>query len=81
MPIFYDLRKDIRFKEGLAEGLEKGLEKVNLEKRTSAIRLLKQGILSPTMIAEGIGEPLTFVLQIQKELEKKPISKRVKKAN
>jgi predicted transposase/invertase (TIGR01784 family) len=81
MPIIYDLRKDIRFKEGLAEGLEKGLEKVNLEKRTSAIRLLKQGILSTTMIAEGLDVPLTFVLQIQKELEQKPTVKRIKKAN
>ena len=39
--------------------------------RLSAIRFLKQGSLSPTAIAEGVGMSLDFVLKIQKELEKK----------
>ena len=72
MPIIYDLRKDIRFKEGLEEGLEKGLEKVNLEKRASAIRMLKQSTLPAITISEFLDMPLDFVLKIQKELEKKP---------
>jgi hypothetical protein len=81
MPVFYDLRKDIRFKQGLAEGLAKSLEKLGKMKRTWTIRLLNQGVLSTALIAEGLDVPLDFVLNIQKELEKKPISKRVKKAN
>lgn len=76
MPIIYDLRKDIRFKEGLEEGLEKGLEKglkkVNLEKRASAIRMLKQSTLPAITISEFLDMPLDFVLKIQKELDKKP---------
>ncbi len=67
MPIVYDLRKDIRFKEGKVEGKEE-------QARLSAIRFLKQGSLSPTIIAEGIGMSLDFVLKIQKELEKKNTS-------
>ena len=67
MPVFYDLRKDIRFKQGAEEAT-----------RASAIRMLKQGSLSIEMIAEGLGTSLDFVLKIQKELEK-PTIKRVKK--
>ena len=77
MPIIYDLRKDIRFKEGLAEGLEK----VNLEKRASAIRMLKLNTLSANVVAEILDVPLDFILKIQKELEQKPTAKRLKKAN
>ena len=44
MPVFYDLRKDIRFKEGLKEGFEEGLEKGKLRKaHLITIRLLKRG--------------------------------------
>ena len=77
MPVFYDLRKDIRFKEGLEEGLEKGEEK-GIEKgelkraRLSTIHLLKRGILSAFEIAEAVSMPLSFVLKIQRELEKNP---------
>ena len=63
MPIVYDLRKDIRFKEGKVEGKEE-------QARLSAIYLLKRGILSPFEIAEAVTMPLKFVLKIQKELEK-----------
>ena len=39
MPVFYDLRKDIRFKEGLKEGLEEGEKQGMAEKaRISTIR-------------------------------------------
>ena len=77
MPVIYDLRKDIRFKEGVEFGIEKGIEKGEVrgelkKARLTSIRLLKQGILSTTMIAEGLDVPLSFVLQIQKELEKNP---------
>lgn len=68
MPIIYDLTKDIRFKEGVEEGEERGQRK---KARTSAIRLLNQGVLTPAMIAEGLEIPLTLVLQIQKELAQK----------
>ena len=64
MPIPYDIRKDLRFKEGLEEGAE-------YQARASAIRLLEQGVLTPAMIAEGLDMPLSFVLQIQKKLKKK----------
>ena len=36
MPVFYDLRKDIRFKQGLKEGFEKGLQE-SLEKVKSHV--------------------------------------------
>jgi predicted transposase YdaD len=81
MPIIYDLKKDIRFKEGVEYGLEKGLEKGEargeargeLKKaRLISIRLLKQGVLSPAMIAEGLDMPLSFVLAIQEELKDNP---------
>ena len=72
MPIIYDLRKDIRFKEGKEEGLEKGLEKGVLQHaRLSTIRSLEKGTLSVVEIAEIVDMPLTFVLKIQKKLEKK----------
>ena len=73
MPIVYDITKDIRFKEGKLEGkLEGELEGELKKARTSAIRLLKQGVLTPIMIAEGLEVPLSFVLKIQKELQKNP---------
>ena len=73
MPIMYDLRKDIRFKEGLEVGIEKGEEKGELKKaRLSAIRMLKQGALSVITIAEYLDMPLGFVTQIQQELHKNP---------
>jgi hypothetical protein len=61
MPIVYDLRKDIRFKEGARE-----------QARTTVIQLLKNGLLSAYTIAEAVNMPHSFVLQIQKELEKNP---------
>ena len=73
MPVFYDLRKDIRFKEGLKEGFEEGLEKGKLRKaHLITIRLLKRGVLSAAIIAEDMDVPLDFVLKIQKELEENP---------
>ena len=60
MPIVYDLRKDIRFKEGKVE-----------QARFSTIGLLKRGILSPVEIAEIQNVSLDFVLKIQKKLQKK----------
>jgi hypothetical protein len=61
MPIIYDLRKDLRFQEGSED-----------RARNSAIRLLKQGVLTAAMIAEGLEISLAFVLDIQKELQEKP---------
>ena len=66
MPVFYDLRKDIRFKEGLKKGLEEGekqgLEKGKLRKaHLITIRLLKRGVLSAAIIAEDLDVPLDFV--------------------
>ena len=69
MPIIYDLRKDIRFKEGKEEGLEEGELK---KARIAAMRFLKKGMLSPVAIAEGLDVPLSFVILIQEELEKNP---------
>ncbi len=72
MPIKYDLTKDIRFKEGREVGIEKGEERGERKKaRASAIRLLKNGLLSIVMIAEALDVSLDFVLKIQDELEKK----------
>ena len=42
MPVFYDLTKDIRFKEGVEVGEEKG--RLN-KARFIAIRILKRGLL------------------------------------
>ena len=73
MPIIYVLTKDIRFKEGKEIGEEKGIEKGVLKQaRSSTIRLLKRGILSPVEIAEIQDVPLAFVLKIQKGLDKNP---------
>ena len=81
MPVIYDLRKDLRFKEGLKEGLEEGEIKGEIKgeaigelkkARTATIRLLKQGLLTVNMIAEGLEMPLSFVLKIQQELQKNP---------
>ena len=63
MPVIYDLRKDIRFKEGKEEGKEE-------QARLATIRLLKKGLLSAVTIAEVQDVPLSFVLKIQEELEK-----------
>ena len=73
MPVIYDLRKDIRFKEGVEAGEEKGIEKGKLRKaHLITIRLLKRGVLSAAIIAEDLDVPLDFVLKIQKKLEKNP---------
>jgi predicted transposase/invertase (TIGR01784 family) len=77
MPIMYDLRKDIRFKEGVEVGIEKGIEKGEekgelKQARLSAIRMLKQGALSVVTIAEYLDMPLAFVTQIQEELRRNP---------
>ena len=69
MPIIYDLRKDIRFKEGVEEGREEGRAE---HARLATIRLLKKGLLSAVTIAEVHDVPLSFVLKIQEELEKNP---------
>ena len=69
MPVYYDLRKDIRFKEGFEEGLRrKELEYC----RACSIRLLKTGMLTVAEIAEAFDMPLVFVVKIQKALEKNP---------
>ena len=76
MPIIYDLRKDIRFKEGVEVGREEVREEVREESlkkdRLSTIRLLKKGSLSAVTIAEVLDVPLSFVILIQEELEKNP---------
>ena len=69
MPIIYDLRKDIRFKEGKEEGKEEGREQ---QTRFAIIRALKRGLSSAVAIAEIQDVPLDFVLKIQEELEKNP---------
>lgn len=65
MPIIYDLTKDIRFKEGVEKGEYK-------KARLGTIKLLKNGLLSVVMIAEALDVSITFVLQIQEELERNP---------
>jgi hypothetical protein len=65
MPVFYDLRKDLRFKEGVKAG---ELQKA----RASSIRMLRRGEWSIEFIAEMLGMPLSFVMQIKEQLEKKP---------
>ena len=73
MPVIYDLRKDIRFKQGLKEGFEEGLEKGKLRKaHLITIRALKKGAWSVTTIADILDVPLPFVLKIQEKLEKNP---------
>ena len=74
MPIIYDLRKDIRFKEGLEEGKD-------TTTRASAIRMLRKGSLSVATIAEFLDVPLDFILKIQKELTESLEPARAKKAN
>jgi hypothetical protein len=65
MPVFYDLTKDLRFKEGVKKCAEQ-------KARATTIRMLRLGNFPITIIAELIDMPLSFVMQIQEQLEKKP---------
>jgi hypothetical protein len=68
MPIIYDLRKDIRFKEGAED-----------KARASAIRMLRDGVPNKK-IAEFLDIPLDFIFQIQKEFLKETTLKKTKKS-
>ena len=67
MPIMYDLRKDIRFKEGL-----------ETKARTSAIRMLNHGVPIKSIVA-FLDVTTNFVLNLQKELGNKSNPQRAKK--
>ena len=53
MPLVYDMKKDVRFNQGIKEGIEKGVEKgVLLKDQRLVIHLLKKGTFSLETIAD-----------------------------
>ena len=82
MPVTYNMETDIRYNQGIEkgiregvekgirEGMKKGVEKGVLEHaRTSIIKLLRNGKLSDVEIAEINDVPLSYVLELKKEIE------------
>jgi predicted transposase/invertase (TIGR01784 family) len=65
MALNYDIRKDLRFKQGLEKGLEKG--KIEARKEI-IISMLKKAKLSHNEIAELVGVSLKDVLEIAKSI-------------
>jgi hypothetical protein len=64
MPITYDIRKDLRFKEGKQEGRQEGRQEEALIKDQSfVINLLQKGIESLETIAEFAIVELAFVIR------------------
>jgi predicted transposase/invertase (TIGR01784 family) len=70
MALKYNIKEDLRYKEGLEDGLEKGVEEGKLaERKKLIIQLLKSGKLSAQEIAESLEVEFAEVEAIQKELE------------
>lgn len=65
MPIIYDLKKDLRYKEGKIEG---ETNKAHI----AIINMLKLNTLSIKQIASVLEVPLDFVKKVQAELAKNP---------
>jgi predicted HTH domain antitoxin len=63
MPIIYDLRKDLRFKEGKREAKRETI-------RAAVIRMLKDKALSVDKIAEYVDVSIDYVKKIQEELKR-----------
>ena len=67
MPLVYDMKKDVRFNQGIKEGIEKGIEKgVLLKDQRLVIHLLKKGTFSLETIADLADVDMDFVKNIQK---------------
>ena len=71
MPLVYDMKKDVRFnqgiKEGIKEGIEKGIEKgVLLKDQRLVIHLLKKGTFSLETIADLACVDIDFAKNTQK---------------
>ncbi len=75
MAFLYDLRTDIRFKQGKAEGKAEGIaeaKKAEMEKnRTAVTKMLKTGRFTLEEISDFLILPIDFVKEIQAELENK----------
>ena len=84
MALDYDIRKDLRYQQGMQKGLEEGLEKgleeglekgleEGLEKKQDKmiLALLKIGKLSMEEIANAAEVPLDYIKKIAEELNKK----------
>ena len=67
MALDYDIRKDLRYQQGMQKGLEEGLEKQD----KIILALLKKGKLSQEDIAEAAEVPLDYIKKIAEELNKK----------
>ncbi|MES2775409.1 MAG: hypothetical protein V4722_14640 [Bacteroidota bacterium] len=63
MPFTYDLKTDIRYKQGVEEGIEK-------TKRDIATTLLSEGAMNPTQISAITGVPLAEVRKMKAAIEK-----------
>ncbi len=68
MALDYDIRKDLRYQQGMEKGLEEGLEK---KQDKMILALLKIGKLSMEDIAEAAEVSLDYVKKIAEELNKK----------
>ena len=73
MPITYDLKKDLRYKEGKVEGKIEGKIEGEMNKaRIAIINMLKLNTLSIKQIASVLEVPLSFVKKVQAELANNP---------
>jgi flagellar biosynthesis/type III secretory pathway protein FliH len=68
MALDYDIRKDLRYQQGMEKGLEEGLEK---KQDKMILALLKIGKLSMEDIAEAAEVSLDYIKKIAEELNKK----------
>ncbi len=76
MAFTYDMKTDIRFKQGKAEGIEIGMTEGALKKATTAAtKMLRTQRFTVQEIADFLEVPVDFVLAIQVKLEKKPPKK------
>ncbi len=67
MALDYDIRKDLRYQQGMQKGLEEGLEKKQYK---MILAFLKLGKLSMEEIANAAEVSLDYVKEIAEELKK-----------
>jgi predicted transposase YdaD len=71
MPIVYDLKSDVRFKQGKEEGIEEGIEKgIEKNKIETIQKILATKKFTDEQIADLLEVSISFVRKIKKELSK-----------
>ncbi len=68
MALNYDIKKDLRYKEGLEKGLEKGKAEA---KNEIIISMLMKGKMSHFEISELVGVNVQIIDELAKSLERK----------